>query len=208
MGKPFEALTGPLTKRSIKISPVKLDEEKFVDALESDYQQIVDIMNGYNQKIEFNRTWTLEEFIKYVNGSNHLQVMDKEEPGKYGFHIKVCKENGQVSAFTTLSKRKTYYNGGIIPTVYIDLFGFKEGAIINDKVKFFMNVVDEVMDYSPKVCAININGCFHEIELMHELNFRPTSSDKKFLIRRLSEKADIIKELKSIENFNVPVIDF
>ena len=208
MGKPFEALTGPLTTRAIKMSSVKLDDAKFQEAKESNYQQIVDIMNSYSQKIEFNRTWTLEEFQQYVNGSKLLQEMEKEEPGKYGFHIKVCKENGEISAFTTLSKRKTYYNGGIIPTVYIDLFGFKQGAIINDKVKFFMNVVDEVMDYSPKVCAIKINGCFHEMELMNELNFRPASSDKKFLVRRLSEKADIIKELKSIANFNVPVIDF
>ncbi len=208
MGKPFEALTGPLTKRSIKISPVKLEKNKFQEAEVADYQQIVDILNGYNQKIEFNQIWTLKEFLKYVDGSLLLREMEKEEPGKYSFHIKVWKEKDEVKAFTTISKRKTYYNGGIIPTVYFDLFGFKQGAIINDKIKFFMSVIDEVMDYRPKVCAIKINGCFHEIELMNELNFRPVSSDKNFLIRRLSKKADIIKELKNIDQFNVPVVDF
>ena len=71
-----------------------------------------------------------------------------------------------------------------------------------------MNVFEEIADYKPDVCSINLNGCHHEMELINTLNFRPVKAEKIFMILKLSKKAEIIDELKSIENFNVPVIDF
>ena len=208
MTKPFEALTGHTITKSLKSSPSKLSKTNFIEAQESDYTKIVDILNSYNKKIEFNRNWTVDEFKKFVDGSMLLRKMEQEEPGKYGFHLKVWKDNGNVLGFISIHKRKTYYEGGILPTVYIDLFGFQQHVIINDKIKFFTNVLEEILDYKPDVCSINLNGCRHEMELINALNFRPVKAEKRFMVLKLSSKAKIIDELKSIENFNVPVLDF
>ncbi|MHA1783783.1 MAG: hypothetical protein ACTSVY_12035 [Candidatus Helarchaeota archaeon] len=207
--KPIEFITGPLITKSLKTSLKKLRHDEFQEAKESDYLEIVEILNGYNQKIELNRVWTLDEFRKYVNGSMILREMEKEEPGKYGFHVKVWKDDGgEIIGFATLSKRKTFYNGGILPTVYIDLFGFKQHLIVNDKIKFFTSVFEEILNYKPDVCSVIISGCYHELELINQLNFRPVDADKHFMILKFSDKAEIINELKSIENFNIPIIDF
>ncbi|NHI94731.1 MAG: hypothetical protein EAX96_19730 [Candidatus Lokiarchaeota archaeon] len=206
--KPFESLTGPISQKSLKSSPIKLNANHFVDVQENDYPKIVEILNSYSQKIDLNRIWTVEEFKKFVNGSLLLRELEQEEPGKYGFELKAWKQNGEMIGFISIHKRKTYYDGGILPTVYIDLFGFKQHVIINDKIKFFMNVFEEILDHRPNVCSINLNGCYHEMELINQLNFRPLKPEKKLMILKLSEKAKIINELKSIEYFNVPVIDF
>jgi len=188
-----------------------IEEGKIRDLVESDIPKLIEILNSYQEELQFSMQWDEKQVkavmnrLENINESEITRVNETFPDSAYGSHFKVWEINGVVKAFALLAIIEVHMTHDALPLIFLDGSGFDRTLTAEQKRDFITAVIRE---HDHKAIVTDLTVPYFDKKGFDKAGFMSDHRARRFLMKPLTDKASPIKTTKKIKKFLIRVLDY